>query len=135
MDASTYDNSQDQSTSIDNELNREMEVADIVAALLLQTIHCKWQPAGSEKEKLLDTLSQRPGLDRTQSDELLGAASFLLHFYVSDGFSRLLKQAKGRFSEAQKQAIVEMMEEVAAMDGLPSDRQRKLIEQTVQTLR
>lgn len=115
--------------------NQGSDIGDIIAAMLLHTLHCKWEPDETQKQKLIDILSQRPGLDREQANNLQIAACFILHFYVSDGFTRLLKQSKDRFSDAQKDAIVELMTEFAHIEGMPNDRQKELIEQTIQTLR
>lgn len=123
------------SATVGKKLNHEGDVGHLVAAMLLQVVHCKWKPDEEQQQKLLDTLAHRACADRDQADELLGAASFLLHFYVADGFGRLLKQSKARFSSGQKKAVIELMEELARVDGPPNTRQRKLIEQTIQTLR
>lgn len=107
---------------------------DLVSVLLLGTAKCKGEVTSSQKARLKEIFVGQFKLSPDEADDQLVAASFLIRdqVYVVDKLNRILEQGRQRLSVEQRAGLLNLMRDVAAVDGPPNAEQTKLIDHTLQ---
>jgi len=114
-------------------LYRLRDPTEVAAVLLLGTAKCKGDVTATQKARLRETLTTVLKLPAPEADDLIVAASFLVRdeVYIVDNLSRILASTRRVLSAEQKASVLNLMEDMAKVDGPANAEQRKLIDQTV----
>src|SRR5262245_55119492 len=117
-------------------LYRLRDPLEVAAVLLLGTAKCKGDVTATQKAKLRDLYVRVLKLPEAEADDLLVAPAHLLRdeIYLVDNVERVLLETRRAMTVEQKASVLNLMEEVAAVDGPVNAEQRKLIDRTMQTL-
>jgi uncharacterized tellurite resistance protein B-like protein len=117
-------------------LYRLRDPAEVAAVLLLGVAKCKGDVTAGQKAKLRDLYVRVLKLPEPEADDMLVAAAFLARdeVYIVDSVERILLNTRRAMSAEQKASVLNLMEEVAAVDGPVNAEQRKLIDRTMETL-
>jgi len=117
-------------------LYRLRDPAEVAAVLLLGTAKCKGDVTATQKAKLRELYLRVLKLPEAEADDMLVAAAFLARdeVYIVDNVERILLNTRRALSAEQKASMLNMMEEVALVDGPVNAEQRKLIDRTMETL-
>jgi len=107
---------------------------EVAAVLLLGTAKCKGELTSGQKAKLVQIFTEVLKLPRNEADDLMVAATFLLRdeVYVGDNVSKVLANTRQQLTPEQKASLLNLMEEVAAVDGSANQEQRNLITRTIE---
>lgn len=102
---------------------------DVAALFIVGVAKSDGEISKEQKSRILDLFATELKLSGSQSQELLGAS---VHIFgrgdeVYDFPDRVLHRSKEDFSPEQVSSVVYMMNEVARVEGQPSDKQLKLI--------
>jgi uncharacterized tellurite resistance protein B-like protein len=110
--------------------------AEVAAVLLLGVAKCKGEVTATQKAALRDLYTRVLKMPQAEADDMLVAATFLLkdEVYVVDNVERVLASTRRMLSAEQKASVLNLMEEVALVDGPVNAEQRKLIDRTVDVL-
>lgn len=114
-------------------LYRLRDPTEVAAVLLLGTAKCKGELTATQKAKLREVFIGVLKLPEAEADDLMVAASFMVRdeVYIVDNLARIVGNVRRSLSAEQKASVLNLMEEVARIDGAVNTEQRKLIDQTV----
>jgi uncharacterized tellurite resistance protein B-like protein len=117
-------------------LYRLRDPVEVAAVLLLGTAKCKGDVTATQKAKLREIYTGALKMPQAEADDMLVAATFMLRdeVYVVDNIERILGTTRRMLSAAQKASVLNLMEEMARVDGPANDEQRKLIDRTMEVL-
>ena len=117
-------------------LYRLRDPTEVAIVLLLGTAKCKGDVTATQKARLRDLCTRVMKLPEAEADDLIVAASFLARdeVYLVDTVERILQGTRRHLSAEQKASVLNMMEEVAAVDGPANAEQRRLIDRTMEVL-
>lgn len=117
-------------------LYRLRDPTEVAAVLLLGAAKCKGELTATQKARLRDLYVRVLKLPEAEADDMLVAASFLVRdeVYIVDHLERILAGTRHLLSAEQKASVLNMMEEVALVDGPANAEQRKLIDHTAAVL-
>jgi len=117
-------------------LFRLRDPTEVAAVLLLGTAKCKGDVTAAQKAKLLDFCTGVMKLPQAEADDLLVASTFLVRdeVYIADNVERILLNTRRSMTAEQKASVLNMMEEMARVDGPANYEQRKLIDRTMESL-
>lgn len=109
---------------------------DVACLLLLGVAKCEGEISAQQKQAILEIFRQEFNLSADQSSDQLLASSHLIRdeVYLSDNLPRILFKSKDRFTPEQVVSLLQKMQQVACLEGVQNDEQRKLIESTRQLL-
>ena len=109
------------------------EPVDVAAVLLLGVAKCEGEISAEQKRELLRIYETELKLSADEAADLLVASSHLTRneVYLVDNLPRILERSKDRFSGAQVQSLLSLMERVAGLEGPANEEQRKLIDATL----
>lgn len=114
-------------------LYRLRDPTEVAAVLLLGTAKCKGDLTATQKAKLRDLYIRVLKLPEAEADDLMVAAMYLVRdeVYIVDNVGQILASTRRVLSTGQKTSVLNLMEEIAQVDGPANAEQRKLIDQTV----
>jgi uncharacterized tellurite resistance protein B-like protein len=117
-------------------LYRLRDPGELAVVLLLGTAKCKGDVTATQKAKLRELCTQVIKLPEAEVDDLVVAAAFMLRdeVYLVDNLESVLLNTRRQLSGGQKASILNMMEDVAAIDGPANAEQRRLIDRTMTLL-
>jgi uncharacterized tellurite resistance protein B-like protein len=117
-------------------LYRLRDPSEVAAVLLLGIAKCKGDLTATQKAKVRDVFIRVLKLPEAEADDLMVAAMFMVRdeVYIVDNLARILANTRRTLSTAQKTSVLNLMEDVAAVDGPANAEQRRLIDQTVEIL-
>jgi len=117
-------------------LYRLRDPTEVATVLLLGTAKCKGDVTATQKAKLRDLCTRVMKLPQAEADDLLVAATFMVRdeVYLVDNVDRILLNTRRSLSAEQKSSVLNMMEEMALVDGPANAEQRKLIDRTMECL-
>ena len=110
--------------------------AEVAAVLLLGIAKCKGEVTATQKVRLRDLYVRVLKMPAVEADDMLVAATFMLRdeIYLVDNVERLLLNTRRSLGAEQKASVLNLMEEMATVDGPVNAEQRKLIDRTMETL-
>lgn len=113
-------------------LYRLRDPTEVAAVLLLGAAKCKGELTATQKAKLRDVFVDVLKLPEAEADDLMVAASFMVRdeVYIVDNLARIVGNVRRFLTAEQKASVLNLMEEVALVDGPVNAEQRKLIDQT-----
>ena len=116
-------------------LYRLRDPSEVAIVLLLGTAKCKGDVTATQKAKLRDLCLRVMKLPPAEADDLLVAATFLVRdeVYIVDNIDRILQNTRRSLTAEQKASVLNMMEEMALVDGAVNAEQRKLIDRTMES--
>jgi uncharacterized tellurite resistance protein B-like protein len=102
---------------------------DVAALFMVAVAKSDGDMTKGQKDKILSLFASEFKLNEAKSSELLGAS---VHIFgrgddVLDSPSRVLSRTMDSFSAQQVSSVLSMLEDVANVEGEPSDSQKKLI--------
>ena len=102
--------------------------------LLLGIAKCKGEVTATQKARLRDLYVRVLKMPAAEADDMLVAATFMLRdeIYLVDNVERLLLNTRRGLSAEQKASVLNLMEEMATVDGPVNAEQRKLIDRTME---
>ena len=105
---------------------------DVAVLLLLGTAKCEGEISAEQKQQLLNILENKFHLSSYQASDYLLASSHLLkdEIYLVDNINKMLEPSGSSFSDAQINSLVELMREVAQLEGSINQEQQNLLEAT-----
>ena len=111
-------------------LYRLTDPTEVAVVLMLGTAKCKGEVTATQKARLRELCTGTMKLSEAEADDLLVAATFLVRdqVYIVDNLERILLNTRRRLSAEQKASVLNMMEEVARVDGPANAEQRRLID-------
>jgi uncharacterized tellurite resistance protein B-like protein len=114
-------------------LYRLRDPTEVAAVLLLGTAKCKGEITATQKAALRERFIRVLKLPEAEADDLMVAATFLVRdeVYIVDNLARIVGNVRRTLSAEQKASVLNLMEEIALIDGPVNAEQRKLIDQTV----
>ena len=114
-------------------LYRLRDPVEVAAVLLLGTAKCKGDLTGTQKARVRDILVRVMKQPEAEADDLMVAAMFMVRdeVYIVDNVDKILHNTRRMLTTEQKASVLNLMEEVALVDGPANAEQRKLIDQTV----
>ena len=117
-------------------LYRLRDPAEVAAVLLLGTAKCKGDVTATQKAKVLELYTGTLKVPQAEAEDLLVASTFLVRdqTYIGDNVDRILLNTRRAMTAEQKASVLNMMEEVARVDGPANYEQRKLIDRTMEIL-
>jgi len=103
---------------------------EIAALLALATAKADGDMSAAERQELLRDFENTFALNARQSSELLTAGAHLLGDgqVLREHLDDMLANSKSRFSDAQRESAVSLMERAANVNGAPSAQQRALVD-------
>jgi uncharacterized tellurite resistance protein B-like protein len=107
-------------------LSSPMEVA---ALLLLGVAKCEGEISAQQKKAILGIFEQEFHLGHDEAADLLLASSHLLRneVYLADHLEKIMAKSAANFSTDQSDSLVQLMQQVAAIEGPANEEQNKLI--------
>ena len=101
--------------------------------LLLGVAKCKGDVTATQKARVRELCTRVMKLPEAEADDLLVAGAFLLRdeVYLVDNLERILAGTRRQLSGEQKASLLNMLEDVAAVDGPANAEQRRLIDATM----
>jgi uncharacterized tellurite resistance protein B-like protein len=117
-------------------LYRLRDPAEVAAVLLLGVAKCKGDVTATQKARLLDLYTRVLKMPADEADDMLVAATFLVkdEVYLVDSLEHVLANTRRALTAEQKASMLNLMEEVALVDGPVNAEQRKLIDRTMDLL-
>jgi uncharacterized tellurite resistance protein B-like protein len=114
-------------------LYRLRDPGEVAIVLLLGTAKCKGDVTATQKATLRELCTRVIKLPEAEVDDLVVAAAFMLRdeVYLVDNLEPVLLNTRRQLSGEHKASILNMMEEVAAVDGPANAEQRRLIDRTM----
>ena len=108
--------------------------AEVAAVLLLGIAKCKGDVTATQKARLRDLYVGVLKMPAAEADDMLVAAAYMLRdeIYLVDNVERLLLNTRRGLSAEQKASVLNLMEEMATVDGPVNAEQRKLIDRTME---
>lgn len=105
---------------------------EIAALLLVGIAKIDGDVSAEEKRALLSEFETTFSLDAREASELMTSTVYLLGDVqiLKTQLDDVLGTSKGRFSPAQSESVLAMMDRIAAVGGPPSQQQKELIERT-----
>jgi uncharacterized tellurite resistance protein B-like protein len=115
-------------------LYRLRDPTEVATVLLLGTAKCKGDLTAAQKAKVREILTRTLKLPEPEADDLMVAAMFMVRdeVYIVDNLGSILANTRRLLSTEQKTSVLNLMEDVAKVDGPANAEQRKLIDQTVE---
>lgn len=105
---------------------------DVAAVLLLGVAKADGDITSDQKKHLQGVFQKEFELTRDQAADLLLASSHLIRdeIYIVDHLPKILERSSSKFKPHQVNTLVNLMREVAALDGSINGEQQKLIDAT-----
>ena len=115
-------------------LYRLRDPAEVALVLMLGVAKCKGEVTATQKARIRELATGVMKLPDAEVDDLIVAATFMLRdeVYLVDNLERVLLATRARLGAEQKSSMLNMLEDVAAVDGAANAEQRKLIDRTVE---
>ncbi|MEL6871080.1 MAG: TerB family tellurite resistance protein [Pseudomonadota bacterium] len=119
-----------------NPIFRLDDPLEATAVLMVAVAKADGDMSGAERRELLDAFTERFHLSNSDAAALLTASTHMLGNgdAVRDSLESVLQPSVDKFSPTQATSAVELLEQVAAVDGAASDAQQALIERARTTL-
>ena len=105
---------------------------DVAAVLILATAKCEGEVTSEQRAQIMRIFTNVFKLNPKDASALMVSTSFLLReeMYIVNDLENILDKSKSKFTDAQADSVLSLMQQVASLAGSPNSEQNELIAAT-----